>query len=139
MNDTLLYTLPQWLIFSAVVVIIYGWVEQKQPFRIIGALVLVLLGIFSVIILSGDYFAGKDFLTTEEVVREELDDEILNEVPFAVQIFPAYLSFVVTGILALPALILDLKENKRYKLFYVLAGLAALFGFFVIVGALRAL
>ncbi len=139
MNDTLLYTLPQWFIFAGVIVVTYGWVEDKKPFRIIGALIFVLLGIYSLIILSGDYFAANEFLTPEEIASEELDGEIIDEIPFQAKLFPAYLSFIVAAVLALPAFFLDLKNSKKYRWFIVLAGLVSLFGFFIIVGALRML
>lgn len=139
MNDTLLYTLPQWFVFAAVIIVTYGWVEDKKPFRIIGALLFVLLGVYSLIILSGDYFAAKDFLTPEEIVREELDGEIIDEIPFQAKLFSAYLSFVLAAILALPAIFIDLKNSKKYRWFIVISGLVALFGFFVIIGAVKTL
>ncbi|MCF6357605.1 MAG: hypothetical protein L3J54_07340 [Draconibacterium sp.] len=139
MSDTLLYTLPQWFIFAAVIIVTYGWVEDKKTFRIIGALLFVLLGVYSLIILSGDYFAAKDFLTPEEIASEELDGEIIDEIPFLAKLFPAYLSFVVSSVLALPAIFLDIKNSKKYRLFIILAGLVALFGFFVIIGAVKTL
>ncbi len=139
MNDTLLYTLPQWFVFAAIIIVTYGWVEDKKPFRIIGAMLFVLLGVYSLIILSGDYFAAKDFLTPEEIVREELDDEIIDEVPFQAKLFSAYLSFVLAAILALPAIFIDLKNSKKYRWFIILSGLISLFGFFVIIGAVKTL
>lgn len=139
MNDTLYYTLPQWFIFAGIFVIIYGWVEDKKPFRIIGAVLFLLLGIYSLIILSGDYFAAKDFLTPNEIASEELDGEIIDEIPFQAKLFPAYLSFVLAAILALPAILLDLKNSKKYRWFIILSGLISLFGFFVIIGAVRTL
>lgn len=139
MNDTLLYTLPQWFVFAAIIIVTYGWVEDKKPFRIIGALLFVLLGIYSLIILSGDYFAAKDFLTPEEIVREELDGEIIDEIPFQAKLFSAYLSFIVSSILALPAILLDLKNSKKYRWFIIISGLVSLFGFFVIIGAVKTL
>jgi hypothetical protein len=98
-----------------------------------------LLGIYSAYILSGDYFAANKFLTPEEIMREELDDEILNEIPFQAKLLPAYWSFIVSSILILPSLILDLKHKKQYRLFIILSGITALFGFFIIVGAVRSL
>jgi len=139
MNETLIYTLPQWFIFTAIIVITYGWVEDKKTFRIIGASIMVLLGIYALFIISGDYFAAKDFLSLEEVASEELDNEIIDEIPFQARLFPAYLSFVASSILALPAIFLDIKNSKKYRLFIILAGLVALFGFFVIIGAVRTL
>ncbi|NQU51012.1 MAG: hypothetical protein HQ522_00580 [Bacteroidetes bacterium] len=139
MNDTLLYTLPQWFIFAGIFVVTYGWVEDKKPFRIIGATILVILGIYSLFVLTGDYFASGNFLTPEEIASEELDDEIIDEIPFQVKLIPAYWSFVVGAILAMPAIFLDIKNNKKYRLFILLSGLVCLFGFFVIIGAIRML
>ena len=139
MNDTLIYTLPQWFIFTAIIVVTYGWVEDKKTFRIIGTSIMVLLGIYALFIISGDYFAAKDFLTLEEVASEELDNEIIDEIPFQAKLFPAYLSFVASSVLALPAIFLDIKNSKKYRWFLIIAGLVALYGFFVIVGAVRTL
>lgn len=139
MNDTLLYTLPQWFIFAGIFVITYGWVEHKKQFRIIGSAILVLLGIYSLYILLGDHLASGQILTPEEIASEELDDEILDEIPFQAKLIPAYWSFVMSSILAIPSIILDLKDKQKYRLFIILAGLTSLFGFFVIIGAVRSL
>ena len=139
MNDTLFYTLPQWFIFAGIFVIVYGWVEDKKPFRIIGNTILFLLGVFSIIILSGDFLAAGNFLTPEEVALEEIDDEVIEEIPILVKLIPAYWSFVASAILAIPAIILDLKDKRKYRLFTVFAGLVSLFGFFLIVGAIKTL
>ena len=137
MNDTFLYTIPQWFIFAGIFVVTYGWVEDKKPFRLIGASIMILLGVYSLIILSGDYFAAKDFLTPEEIASEELDEIIIDEIPFQAKLFPAYLSFVIASILALPAIFFELKNSKKYRWFIVLSALVSLFGFFIIVGALK--
>lgn len=139
MNDTLLYSLPQWFIFVGIFVVIYGWVENKKSFRIIGASILVLLGTYSLFLLSGDYFAASKFLTPEEIASEELDDLIISKIPFQAKLLPAYWSFVTAAILALPAIFLDIKDNKKYCWFIVVAGLVCLFGFFIIIGAVKAL
>lgn len=139
MNNTLLYTLPQWFIFAAVFVIVYGWIEKKQPFRIVGYLIFIALGIFSLIIYSGDYFAANNFLTPEEIAMEDIDDEIIDEVPFMARLLPAYLSFIVSAVLSLPAIILDIKNNKIYRWFVFAAGITSLFGFFIVVEALKSL
>ncbi|NOR76742.1 MAG: hypothetical protein GQ525_16485 [Draconibacterium sp.] len=139
MNDTFLYTIPQWFIFAGIIVVTYGWVEDKKPFRLIGAVIMVLLGVYSLVILSGDFLAAKDFLTLEEIANEELDDMITDDIPFHAKLFPAYLSFVVASILALPAIFFELKNSKKYRWFIVLSVLVSLFGFFIIVGALKTL
>jgi len=139
MNNTILYTLPQWFIFAAIFVIVYGWVEKKKTFRMVGYSILTGLGIFSIFILSGDYFIASEFLTPEEIAREELDDEIVNEIPFQAKLFPAYVSFVLATIFALTTAILDIMNNNKYRWFALITGLVILFGFFIIVGALRSL
>ena len=136
-QDTFLYTLPQWFIFSAVIVIAYGWVEQKKVFRIIGSVVLILLGVFAVYAISAGYFAAGRFLTPDEMVSQQMDEELTGEIPFQARLLPAYLSFIVSGILALPAIYFDWKEKKPTRLFIILAGLVSLFGFFIIAGALK--
>ena len=137
MNDTFLYTLPQWFIFSAVFVAVYGWVEKKKVFRIIGASIFVLLGIYSIFIITGDYLAGGEFLTPGEIADLELTDEVNEEIPFQAKLLPAYISFIVSAILSIPAIYLDLKKNKKYQWFIVSAGLVSLAGFFIIVGVLQ--
>jgi hypothetical protein len=137
MNDTLLYTLPQWFIFAAVFVAVYGWIEKKKAFRIIGASIFVLLGVYSIIIISGGYLAGGEFLTPGEIADIELDGETVEVIPFQAKLLPAYLSFVVSAIIVIPAIFLDLKNKNSYQWFILASGLVALFGFFVIVGVLK--
>lgn len=137
MNDTFLYTLPQWFIFAALFVIVYGWIEEKKAFRIIGYSILALLGIYSLFIITGDYLAAGKFLTPNEIASEELSDGTIEEVPFQAKLLLAYLSFVVSAVLAIPAAILDIKNKKVYQWIIVFAGLVSLFGFFVIVGILK--
>ena len=139
MSETFLYTFPQWLVFAGIFVTVYGWIENKRPFRIIGILLFILLGAFALFSISGDYFAGKEFLTTEEIASEEIDEEILNEIPFQAQLLPAYWSFFIAGIIAIPAMILELRNKSAYRILIVISGLIALFGFFIIAGALKAL
>ena len=137
MNDTFLYTLPQWFIFAAVFVVVYGWMEDKKPFRIIGAAILVLLGVFSLYVIFGGYLDAGKFLTPNEIATEELADGVVDEIPFQAKLLPAYLSFILSAILAIPAIVLDIKNKKIYRWFIVSAGLVSLFGFFVIVGILK--
>lgn len=138
MTTTFLYTIPQWFVFAALFMVIYGWVERKKPFRLIGISFFTLLGFFALFVLLGDYLDVGDYLSPAEIAAEELDDEVLNEIPMEAKVLPAYLCFVLSGLFAVPTFLLDWKEKKHAKLFIVLTALAALAGFFVIVGALRA-
>ncbi|WP_167605591.1 hypothetical protein [Maribellus sediminis] len=137
MNQVFLYTFPQWIVFAALFVIVYGWVEQKKVFRLTGEAMFILLGIFALIVLLGDFLAAGNFLTPEEVVAEELNDEILNEVPIEAKLFPAYLGFLIAGIMAIPTFLLEWKNHKRASTLVVITSVVALLGFFIIVGALR--
>lgn len=139
MNDSFLYTVPQWIIFASITAIIYGWAENKRSFRIIGTSILIVLGIYSLYVLLNGYLATHKFLTPYEIANEELElDTTFDEVPFQVEIFPAYISFLVTAVLAIPALIFELLNNKKlFRLFIVVTILVALFGFFVIVRTLK--
>jgi hypothetical protein len=137
MNDTFLYTLPQWFIFAAIFVVVYGWIEHKKAFRIIGTSIFVVLGIYSLFIIAGDYLAASNFLTPDEIANKALIDEKFEDIPFQAKLLPAYISFVVSAILAIPAIFLDFKNKKGYQLFIILTGLVSLFGFFIIVGVLQ--
>ncbi len=137
MSDTFLYTVPQWFIFAAIIGMVYGWIEDKKVFRLIGAFVLVALGIFSVFVLMGDYFAAGKYLTPDEVVSEELAEEVTGEIPFIAKLLPAYVSFLFSALLVVPAIFLDIKDQKSYRIFLIISSLVALAGFFVIVGVLK--
>jgi len=138
-QETLLYTLPQWLIFASVTASIYGWFEQKKVFRIIGPLLLIFLGIFALYAIIRGYFAAYYYLTPEEIMNEELAENVVTEIPFQAKLFPAYISFLFSTLFAIPALILQLKNKKLKNLFIITADLIALTGFFIIVGKLQAM
>ncbi|HCE56709.1 MAG TPA: hypothetical protein DER09_02655, partial [Prolixibacteraceae bacterium] len=99
--------------------------------------VLVALGIFSVFVLMGDYFAAGKYLTPEEVANQELAENLPEEIPFVAKLFPAYLSFLLSAVLVIPAILLDIKNKKSYRIFLIISSLVALGGFFVIVGVLK--
>jgi len=137
MNVTLLYTLPQWVIFSAIIVVVYGWIEDKKPFRIIGGALFVLLGIFSLYILANGTFAPSDTLSLPEIANNELGEDNMDVVLPIAELFNAYLGFVIAALLAGISLFLDIRNKKKYRLFYILTGVVSLFGFFIIVGFLK--
>lgn len=137
MNQVFLYTFPQWIIFAGLFMIIYGWVENKKTFRLVGIAIFIALGIFAAIVLLGDYLSAGKYLSPEEIVSEEIDGEILNEVPIEAKLLPAYWSFLLSSIIAIPAFVLDLKQKKFVQLVTIIMGLVALLGFFIIVGAIR--
>lgn len=137
MSEVFLYTFPQWIVFAALFVIIYGWVESKKVFRLTGEGIFMLLGIFALVVLLGDHLAAAHYLSPEEVASEELDEIITNEVPIEAMLLPAYWCFLATGILAVPTLIFEWKNKKIARTLAVITGLIALLGFFIVVSALR--
>lgn len=137
MSQVFLYTFPQWIVFAALFMIIYGWVENKKVFRLTGEVLFILLGIFAAVVIFGDYLAAGKYLSPAEIAAEQINDEILNEVPIEARLLPAYLSFLIAGVLAVPASLLTWKQHKRAQLLIVITGLIALLGFFIIVGALK--
>lgn len=139
MDVTFLYTFPQWFVFAAIFMVIYGWVENKKAFRLIGISIFIILGIFSLVIVLSDYLSAGDYLSHEEIIAEELDDEVLNEIPLEAKLLPGYWSFILASALAIPALIFDWTNKKRARLFIVLTSFIALIGFFIIVGTIRSM
>ncbi len=137
MNDIFIYTLPQWFIFTAVFGVTYGWIEKKRVFRIIGAIIFVLLGIFSLFILSGNFLTPGQHVVHSEISNNIIDKNSGNDIPFQTKLLPAYLSFVLSAMLALVAIFFDLRKSKKYRWFIIIAGLIALYGFFEIAGALN--
>ncbi|KAF0239529.1 MAG: hypothetical protein FD181_117 [Prolixibacteraceae bacterium] len=137
MNGTFLYTLPQWFVFAAIFVTVYGWVERKKPFRIIGMSIFFALGIFSLFVIFGDYLAAGKYLTAEEIASQQIYGDTEEEMPFIGKLLPAYLSFIISAILAIPAIFLDIRNKKSYQWFSVITGLISLLGFFIIVGVIR--
>ena len=138
-QDIFLYTLPQWLVFAGIISSVYGWVENKKVFRMLGPLLFFALGLFAVFIMLGDYFSSARFLTPEEMVNREMEEELFEELPFQARLLPAYLFFVLAGLLAIPAFLLEWKDRKGKNLLVVIATFVGLIGFFIIVGALRSL
>jgi hypothetical protein len=146
MNGSFLYTVPQWIIFAGIVAVIYGWVEQKRPFRIIGTSILIILGLYSLYIMLGGYLAAHKYFTPYEALMGELeeqemlsdDDLLFSDVPFQIKLFPAYVSFLITATLAIPALIFELIKNKKlFRIFIIISILIALVGFFIIVDTIK--
>jgi hypothetical protein len=136
-ENTFLYTIPQWIIFIGIISIAYGWIEKKKIFTLLGLGVFTLLGIFALYAISNGYFAFKEFLTPNEIVSQELEEDVLDELPLQAKLLPAYWMFIVSGILSIPSFFLALKNKKTTRLFLIVTVLVALSGFFIVVGAIR--
>ena len=135
-QNTFLYTMPQWFIFASVIALAYGWVEKKRIFTMIGFGILIALGIFAAYAIAKGYFVYHNFLSPEEIMSEEMNGEVLEEMPLEGRILPAYWLFITSGVAAIPGLLLTLKKKKHATTMMYVAGLIALGGFFIIVGAI---
>ncbi|MFA7490209.1 MAG: hypothetical protein WCY58_05570 [Mariniphaga sp.] len=136
-QDILLYTLPQWLIFAGFIAYVYGRVEQKKIFRLVGTVLFFLLGFFALYSMLSGRFSSFSLLTPEEIIHEEMGEEVMEELPFTAQILPAYIAFLFSGLLSVPTLFLEWKNRKGRNILFIFTGLIGLLGFFIIVGALR--
>ncbi|MDX9909557.1 MAG: hypothetical protein GX792_05675 [Bacteroidales bacterium] len=137
--DTILYTVPQWFVFVAIIASVYGWVEQKKVFRLMGAVLFFLLGVFSLYALLTGSFSSREYLTPAEIISHEMEEEIFEELPFSAQLFPAYIIFLLSGLLSVPAFFLQWRELKGKNLFVILTAFTSIAGFFIIVDALKSL
>ena len=134
-NFTLL-SIPQWAVFAAITIIIYGWTEGKRSFTQIGTAIFVLLGIYAAWVIYTGLLVPETLFDT----AEELDGEILfnpDEIPIEGRMLPVYWGFVVNGVLALAAFITGMKESKASKVLKIIAIIFSLFLFFAMIGISR--
>jgi predicted membrane channel-forming protein YqfA (hemolysin III family) len=136
-QDTVLYTIPQWFVFAAIIASVYGWVEKKKVFRLLGVILFFFLGIFSLYALLTGSFSFREYLTPSEIINQEMEEEFFEELPFSARLFPAYIAFLISGALAVPTFFLQLKNWKGRNLLLILTAFAGIAGFFVIVDALK--
>lgn len=134
-NFTLL-SIPQWAVFAAVTIIIYGWTEGKRAFTQIGTAILVLLGIYAAwVIYTGLLVPETLFDTTEVLDGEELFNP--DEIPMEGRMLPVYWGFVVNGAIALIAFVTGMKESKASKVLKIITIVFSLFLFFAMIGISR--
>ena len=148
MNSSFLYTIPQWIIFAGIVAIIYGWVEHKRQFRIIGTSILILLGFYSLYVILGGYLAAHNYFTPYEALMGELEEQemltdndlLFSDVPIETKLFPSYVSFMISAAIAIPALIFELLKNKKlFRIFVLISILVSLAGFFIIIDTIKSI
>lgn len=129
-------TIPQWAIFAAITITIYGWVEQKKIFSLMGIALMMLLGIFAAwVIYSGWLIPESMFDTTGSLDGEELFSE--GEIPMEGRMLPFYWGLVVNGLLSVPVFLVEYSEKKYSKPLKLLIMLTALMIFFGMTSASR--
>jgi hypothetical protein len=135
-NNFTIITVPQWAVFVAITAVIYGWVEKKKSFRLLGAAILAGLGIFSAwAIYIGALLPESLFDTTEIYNGEELF--MPDEVPTQGRLLPFYWGLVASGGIAIAALIAGIFNHRLAKPLVILMCIVALLMFFGILGVAR--
>lgn len=123
-------TIPQWAIFASISIIIYGWVEQKKIFGLIGIALMTVMGIFAGwVIWSGWLIPESMFDTTGVMDGEVLFSE--GEIPLEGRMLPFYWGLVLNGALSVPAFLMEYsgkKYTKAVKLMIMLLALMIFFG-----------
>lgn len=130
-------SVPQWGIFAGLTVMIYGWVEKKKAFGLVGTGVLVLLGLFAAYVLAAGLLVPEDFFTAGSAAEDEAPLSP-DEIPIEGRLLPVYWGLIVCGGLALAAFITELLNRRGTNVLKTITGLLALALFFFILGALRA-
>jgi hypothetical protein len=129
-------TVPQWAIFAAITVVIYGWVEQKKAFGMLGSLILMALGIFAGwAIYNGLLLPEGLFDTKEAMDGEELF--LPDELPIEGRLLPFYWGLIVNSVVALVALLSEIMNKKLASILKVAMCIIGLFIFFGMIGVAR--
>jgi len=128
-------SVPQWVIFAGLTVMIYGWVEKKKAFGLVGTGMLVLLGLFAAYVLAAGLLVPEDFFTAGSAAEEAPLSP--DEIPIEGRLLPVYWGLIVGGVLALAAFITELLNRRGANVLKLITGLLALALFFFILGALR--
>ncbi len=135
-SNYLIITLPQWAIFAGITVLIYGWVEKKRIFGIIGAGILVALGIYAAwAIMSG-------MLVPEELLEatDPFSDEKLfspDELPVEGRLLPHYWGLMFNGLFALATMVSDIYHKRYSTILKVITGSVSVVIFFLMMAAIR--
>lgn len=129
-------TVPQWAIFVAVTVVIYGWVEHKKAFGMIGSVILIALGFFAGWAIYKGLLMPEGLFDTKELMDgEELF--LPDELPMEGRLLPFYWALVVNSFIAIGALITDLMNKKAGKFLKVAMCIFGLLIFFGMLGVAR--
>lgn len=131
MEHVYLYTFPQYFIFLALLIFVYGWVEKKQWYRIIGMSLITILGLFALFALL-KLFPASVLKESNDIV-EDAEAQLL----FWAKLKTAYFSFVAAALSSVPTIWLERKQSRKRHFFTAATALMALFGFFIIVSSLK--
>jgi predicted membrane channel-forming protein YqfA (hemolysin III family) len=112
-------TSSQWILFLAVILIIFSWIEQKKQIQQAGQILFFLLGIFSLWIILGEQIVVPDGLQG-------------GETPVEARALTYFSGLVLTGILGLVAFLLGWRQSKWVKPVNIILVTTALVLFFMV-------
>jgi hypothetical protein len=134
-NFTVL-TVPQWAIFAGITVMIYGWVEKKSIFGIVGSGIMVALGIFAAYAIAAGLMMPESMLDiSENLPKEELFNP--DELPVEGRLLPFYWALIANGVLALAAMFAEIYRKKIATILKIIIGAVAIIVFFLMMAAVR--
>jgi hypothetical protein len=134
-NFTVL-TVPQWAIFASITVMIYGWVEKKSIFGIVGSAILVALGIFAAYAIAAGLMIPESMLDiSENLPKEELFNP--DELPVEGRLLPFYWALIANGVLALAAMFAEIYHKKIAAILKIIIGAIGIVVFFLMMAAVR--
>ena len=126
-NYTVL-TVPQWAIFAGITVMIYGWIEKKRIFGIVGSGILVALALFAAYAIFAGLMIPENMLD----ISEDLPiDELFNpdELPIEGRLLPFYWFLVINGIIALIAMVSEIYRKRIANILKIIAGAGSIIVF----------
>jgi predicted membrane channel-forming protein YqfA (hemolysin III family) len=114
-----LTTSSQWMLFLAMALIIFSWIEQKKRILQAGQMLFLLLGVLSLWIILGGLIPVPDVLPREET-------------PVEAKALTYFSGLVLTGILGFASFLLGWRQSKWTKPVNIVLVAIALALFFMV-------
>ena len=136
-SNFIVLTVPQWAIFAAITVMIYGWVEKKRAFGIVGSGILVVLGIFALWAIAAGLMMPESMLEINDNLSK---DELFtpDELPMEGRLLPFYWVLVINGVLALSAMLAEIFRKRMATVLKIIAAAIAIIVFFLMMAVVKA-
>lgn len=99
--EVLLRTIPQYFLFAALALFIFGWMDKKSKLGMIAEVILVIIGFASLIVLLSGYIPSP--------TTEGLDEEHLRKVIKMLSLF------VFNGLLSVASLIIRIVKKNQWN------------------------
>jgi hypothetical protein len=129
-SNYVVLTVPQWAIFTAISAMVYGWVEKKRIFGIVGSGILSVLGVYAAYTLfTGLMVPESMFDTSSYLPKEELFNP--DELPLEGRLLPIYWGLVINGFLAIFTMITEIRGNRLSGILKSITGGIAILLFFI--------